>query len=369
MLQENSYGQEEAGGLHARLLDSSCRTRSAVKGLEGAGSHEPDEKHDNHTHDYQDWESLDYTSIVNEYSLREDDARYNVKRNVCGYTGRTLLRWILTWAVGLIMAVVAYCIGNSTEHLVKLRKDMVTSRVAEEEDVWAAFPIFLGFAAWNMALACGASFLVLFVSSHAAASGIPEVKAVLNGLHVPKFLSFRTFASKFIGIIMSVSSGLVVGPEGPLVHLGAIVGSAMTRGQKKWSISLFGAKKDIYFKLPSFMMQFRNDMDRRDFISIGAACGFAAAFGAPIGGVLFSMEEAASFWSDKLMWRCLTATTLATLALRFLVEASEMDAHEHFASLELSSYGLISLATSIADGVKVSLLMPVTVSGLQVNSN
>jgi H+/Cl- antiporter ClcA len=93
-----------------------------------------------------------------------------------------------------------------------------------------------------------------------------------------------------------------------MIHIGAMLA---------WNISQM--KYKAFPKLAQMFRKFQNDRDKRDFVSSGAACGVAAAFSAPIGGTLFAIEEAASYWSYSLIWRSFFACMLSTWMANFLI--------------------------------------------------
>ena len=53
----------------------------------------------------------------------------------------------------------------------------------------------------------------------------------LNGVNVPRLLSFPTLVAKVVGVTFVVSTGLPLGREGPMVHTGAIVAARLTRNR------------------------------------------------------------------------------------------------------------------------------------------
>jgi len=70
-----------------------------------------------------------------------------------------------------------------------------------------------------------------------------------------------------------------------MVHTGACVAALVGQG---------GSKR--YGLTWKWLQFFKNDRDRRDLITCGSAAGMAAAFRAPVGGVLFALEEMASWF-------------------------------------------------------------------------
>lgn len=62
--------------------------------------------------------------------------------------------------------------------------------------------------------------LLQLLRPSAGGSGLPEIIAFLNGTIVRHIFNLKTLAVKFVSCVLAVSSGMPVGPEGPMVHLG-----------------------------------------------------------------------------------------------------------------------------------------------------
>ncbi len=71
--------------------------------------------------------------------------------------------------------------------------------------------------------------ITLFVGPAAAGSGIPDVKAYLNGIDVPGIFYLSTLVAKLTGSIAAVAGGLAIGKEGPFVHAGACVAALVSQ--------------------------------------------------------------------------------------------------------------------------------------------
>ena len=107
-----------------------------------------------------------------------------------------------------------------------------------------------------------------------AGSGIPEIKTILSGFVIPGFLDFNVLVAKAVGAVFAVATGMCLGKEGPFVHIATCV--AYLVGQ------LFPKYRE-------------NGRKMRELLSAGCSSGLSVAFGAPIGGVLFSYEVGTQF--------------------------------------------------------------------------
>jgi chloride channel 3/4/5 len=131
----------------------------------------------------------------------------------------------------------------------------------------------------------------------AAGSGIPEIKTILSGFSIPSFLSLKVLAVKAFGAIFAVSTGMCLGKEGPFVHISTCVGYLVGM--------LFPKYRD-------------NGRKMRELLSAACSSGLSVAFGAPIGGVLFSYEEISTYFPRKVLWKAFLCSLVAAMVLKEL---------------------------------------------------
>ncbi|KAK5640717.1 hypothetical protein RI129_009264 [Pyrocoelia pectoralis] len=249
------------------------------------------------------YESLDYDTCENHLLLDEErkkGTKYLIKKN--------LQRWLVFLLIGVCTALIACSIDISIEQLSQVKYATLSKCVDKFIVEGKLYIPYFMYVAFNIIPVFIGASLVAFVEPVAAGSGIPQVKCYLNGVKVPQVVRIKTLIVKSVGVVLSVVGGLAGGKEGPMIHSGAVVAAGISQGKSTTFNVDFGIFK-----------HFREDHEKRDFVSGGAAAGVSAAFGAPVGGVLFSLEEGTSFWNQSLTWRTFFASIISTFTLNVVL--------------------------------------------------
>jgi CIC family chloride channel protein len=169
-------------------------------------------------------------------------------------------------------------------------------------------------------------WLVRTFAPEAGGSGVQEVEGAMEGLREVRWR--RVLPVKFFGGLLSLSSGLVVGREGPTIHMGA----AVSQGFSEW------------LRLPS--------REARGLLAAGAAAGLTAAFSAPLASILFVIEETRRQFPYSL--KTYTGVMLAAVTSAVVTEA--LAGRRPFMALAVPDTPLLWLPAFVVLGIMLGVL-------------
>ncbi|MBD2299841.1 chloride channel protein [Nostoc sp. FACHB-190] len=181
--------------------------------------------------------------------------------------------------IGLVSGLAAVLLGQAV--------DWAGAWRVHVSYLWPAYLVLPGIGLVGGLLA---GWLVERFAPEASGSGMSEVKAVLA--RVPMPLNLRIALVKLLSATLVLGSGMPLGREGPTVQIGAALANQLSN----W--------------VPT------SPEHRRQLIAAGAGAGLAAAFNAPIAGVLFVVEELLQDVSGITLGTAILASFIASVISR-----------------------------------------------------
>jgi CIC family chloride channel protein len=158
----------------------------------------------------------------------------------------------------------------------------------------SSFPLWLIAMPVSSVMVGLAFYITHRYAPEAGGSGIPEIEGAMEDMRPVRWK--RVIPVKFFGGLLALGSGMALGREGPSVQLGANIGRMISD----------------FFKM--------NKIDGQALLASGAAAGLAAAFNAPLAGIMFVIEEMRSQFKYNLTSTksVFLAAVMATIVMRFL---------------------------------------------------
>lgn len=205
--------------------------------------------------------------------------------------------WLYLAVLGFISAIAGWFVDGAAATLASWRLVVVG---ADVDGSLTGVGSFFVWVLWAVAFALLSAATGHLGTRDAEGSGIPELRSLLSGTpDLSRFLTLRVGVAKVIGVIAALAAGLSVGKEGPFVHVAAIAAHHLCR-------------------LPFFNGVRRNRALRRQMLAAAVASGVTAVFGAPVGGVLFSIEVTASYFLVSGLWRSFVCSVVCVATLEVI---------------------------------------------------
>ncbi len=173
------------------------------------------------------------------------------------------------------------------------------------------FGVVLWLAA--VAIASIAVYFLLKWEPYISGSGIPQVEGEMLGKIDQNW--WRILLAKCTGGLLSIGCGLSLGREGPSIQLGAMAAKGFSR------------------------LNHRMKTEERLLITCGASAGLAAAFNAPLAGVLFSLEEIHKNFSPEVLLSTMAASVTADFISRNIFGLKPVFSFQVASHLPLYQYG------------------------------